>query len=477
MPAFQYSPYENRFGATIAELLQHQSDIRARQALTVGEAQARAAEQSGQAWGQAIGNIGQSVAAIPQQIQQAKTQQLQSGLLQSQIESAKALAAERNAKAALDARLLKGTELLKSTIQSNIGEDGQPKIDAIVNTLMQAGYPEAAQSYAEGLDKTSGYRTKRMERMRQEQQESRDELAELAVLSRQRLATHRDNPMAVRDALLGLVAVAPTNGSASAADAEKFLMQIAEAGPDQLDTVFQDIIKQSETVFKREQAAEKTAGDIAKTAAETAQIGQPKTSEVETARHNQAMEAIGRMTAGRAEAAQAETVRHNRAIEEAARNTKTSRPVLSGDANRIAEIDTSIDDAKLLQTRLAGAGVPGVLSRIGASLPNVVSEVTGWGADAKSRQAVIDLAKQIIGKGLEGGVLRKEDEAKYARILPTIGDAPEVAQAKLTSLISVLGQRRARTIESLSDAGFNVSKYERTEPTKPVRILKIEPVK
>ena len=78
MPAFQYAPYDNsRFGATIAELLAHQGDIRARQALTLGEIQARATEQSGNAWGSALGNIGQTIAAIPQQIQQAKQQQQQ----------------------------------------------------------------------------------------------------------------------------------------------------------------------------------------------------------------------------------------------------------------------------------------------------------------------------------------------------------------------------------------------------------------
>jgi hypothetical protein len=95
-PVFQYSPYDNsRFGATIAELLAHQGDIRARQALTVGEAQARAAEQSGNAWGQAIGNIGQTIAAIPQQIQQAKQQQQQSAYQQAQLEAQRELARQR----------------------------------------------------------------------------------------------------------------------------------------------------------------------------------------------------------------------------------------------------------------------------------------------------------------------------------------------------------------------------------------------
>jgi hypothetical protein len=98
-PVFQYSPYDNsRFGATIAELLAHQGDIRARQALTVGDAQARAAEQSGNAWGSAIANIGQTIAAIPQQIQQAKQQQQQSAYQQAQIETQRELARQTKLK-------------------------------------------------------------------------------------------------------------------------------------------------------------------------------------------------------------------------------------------------------------------------------------------------------------------------------------------------------------------------------------------
>ena len=39
--------------------------------------------------------------------------------------------------------------------------------------------------------------------------------------------------------------------------------------------------------------------------------------------------------------------------------------------------------------------------------------------------------KQVIGKSLEGGVLRREDEYKYVKILPTIQDPPDVAKAKI----------------------------------------------
>jgi hypothetical protein len=137
------------------------------------------------------------------------------------------------------------------------------------------------------------------------------------------------------------------------------------------------------------------------------------------------------------------------------------RSVTSGDAGRIAEFDTSLDDTNVLERDL---GKTGAGSQIGAMLPNVVTEYTGLGMDSKQRQAVIDRVKQVIGKALEGGVLRKEDEAKYAKILPTIGDAPEVAKTKIDGLRAALEQRRGRFIDSLSDAGFETDKYTERQP-------------
>jgi hypothetical protein len=139
-----------------------------------------------------------------------------------------------------------------------------------------------------------------------------------------------------------------------------------------------------------------------------------------------------------------------------ANSREQGRPVMSSDAGRIADLDTSMDDLNVLTRDL---GKTGTASKVGAMLPNAITDLTGIGADAKSRQAVIDRVKQVIGKALEGGVLRKEDEIKYEKILPTIGDAPDVAERKLQGLFDALEKRRQTQIESLSDAGYDVSKF------------------
>lgn len=52
----------------------------------------------------------------------------------------------------------------------------------------------------------------------------------------------------------------------------------------------------------------------------------------------------------------------------------------------------------------------------------------------KQQQASVDRIRQIVGKALEGGVLRKEDEEKYRKILPTMQDQPNVFRDKVSKL-------------------------------------------
>ncbi len=137
------------------------------------------------------------------------------------------------------------------------------------------------------------------------------------------------------------------------------------------------------------------------------------------------------------------------------------RPVTSGDAGKMADFDNSL---KLLTSLGDKLGTTGAASKVGAMVPNVVTEYTGWGADAKSRQATIDQVKQIIGKALEGGVLRKEDEIKYEKILPTIGDPPPVAKAKIQGLLTTIADKRQATIDALTDAGYETSRFSARTP-------------
>lgn len=75
-------------------------------------------------------------------------------------------------------------------------------------------------------------------------------------------------------------------------------------------------------------------------------------------------------------------------------------------------------------------------------------------------QAEIDATKQFVGKFLEGGVLRKEDEEKYKKILPTINDTEAVRTKKISAVKDLISQKYNEYLNSFDDAGYDVSQYE-----------------
>ena len=161
------------------------------------------------------------------------------------------------------------------------------------------------------------------------------------------------------------------------------------------------------------------------------------------------------------------------------------RAVTSGDAGRIADYDTSLKDLVTLRSvvaprnakgELIEPGATGTLAKIGTVLPNAVTNLIGW-TTPKSKQATIDRVKQVIGKALEGGVLRKEDEYKYEKILPTIYDPVDVVETKLNGLDSAIKQRRQTTLDALEDAGYDVSRFNARTAANvaPPQVLSVGP--
>jgi hypothetical protein len=134
------------------------------------------------------------------------------------------------------------------------------------------------------------------------------------------------------------------------------------------------------------------------------------------------------------------------------------RNVISGDANRIAEINSGVE-ALRRERQLLSEIKTGATSQLGAAMPNLVTEYTGWGQDAKKAQSLINLVRQRIGKALEGGVLRKEDELKYKDILATIGDDPELALQKLAIVEQDMEGNLDWTLNSLEDSNYDVSRH------------------
>jgi len=67
--------------------------------------------------------------------------------------------------------------------------------------------------------------------------------------------------------------------------------------------------------------------------------------------------------------------------------------------------------------------------------------------------------RQVIGKALEEGVLRKEDEAKYKNILVTMSDPVDVVATKLDGLAAAVTKEKQRQLDAREDAGYDVSRF------------------
>jgi hypothetical protein len=106
-----------------------------------------------------------------------------------------------------------------------------------------------------------------------------------------------------------------------------------------------------------------------------------------------------------------------------------------GAVTKIAELEDGILQVENLSKAIEkGKGYMGPGGGLAtAPILGGIAQAVGYTGPAKL-QAEIDLIKQTIGKALEGGVLRKEDEAKYAKILPTINDTIDVARSKTAML-------------------------------------------
>jgi len=70
-------------------------------------------------------------------------------------------------------------------------------------------------------------------------------------------------------------------------------------------------------------------------------------------------------------------------------------------------------------------------------------------------------AAQLVGKFMEGGVLRKEDEIKYANMLPKLSDKnASVSLDKLKGVREMLGLKYNNYLIDFAGNGYDVSSYE-----------------
>lgn len=123
-------------------------------------------------------------------------------------------------------------------------------------------------------------------------------------------------------------------------------------------------------------------------------------------------------------------LRERNGVLQALEGRDINRKISEGAVNKLAESKSAIASLQdLRKTLLENEKYIGPIAGLQALNPY---------SDARKAQAAIDLVRQRVGKALEGGVLRKEDEEKYKKILATLRDEPATAISKVDGLIATL---------------------------------------
>lgn len=276
MAPFQYQPYQNPYAGTIAALIARQNDP-----------QAQAAQQSGQAWGQAIQGIGQSVAAIPQQMRQQEAAQQEQQIRQAQLADLQQRQAD-----------------LKALDQAYLTPGGR---DQILNALPGHLRPTVMKQFTDADESAA----KAQKALTDAATATNDYIGFLAS----GVQTHGYDPSAAQIAISHFKDFAQRiNNPALFQQAQQFEQQIqANPSPEAVKPIIDGLIAQSQKVREvgaaetnaaaRVTAAQtgaarlaleqpKIEADTAKAQAEVAGALPPTPAQQETARHNKIQEQI-----------------------------------------------------------------------------------------------------------------------------------------------------------------------------------------
>ena len=141
-------------------------------------------------------------------------------------------------------------------------------------------------------------------------------------------------------------------------------------------------------------------------------------------------------------------------IENDKNNKKAGRIMPASSATGLSGTQQGINQMTTLMEQIPKFAKRGLTGPVGS-----LRRFNPYDADAQAFQQYVNTYKQVIGKGLEGGVLRKEDEAKYEKIIPRMGDTEEVLMRKAQQLQQMLVEKYNTDLKSLYNAGYDTGNF------------------
>jgi hypothetical protein len=239
MPIYQYEPYRNPYGPSIAEALQQQGTVAAAGALQAGDLEAQAAQRSGQIQANMWGTLGNAFTAIPQQLRANREADRRDQLQQMQLDAAKREARTRNVfEAELqnpanynDDGTVNDARLIPRLQQQDVGAWQQYATFSAKNAQARLDYQKTVSEIAKNVADVG----EKQDKARTAQQTY---LGQSALSAFNALQEKPDDPLHARDTANAFVADAMAAGAVSPTAGRQFLLQTAKAGPDQLAATF-----------------------------------------------------------------------------------------------------------------------------------------------------------------------------------------------------------------------------------------------
>ena len=122
--------------------------------------------------------------------------------------------------------------------------------------------------------------------------------------------------------------------------------------------------------------------------------------------------------------------------------------------SKLADLQTAIQNVRQLQSNF-NSNTSGMSGKV-ASVPFVGEALASATAtDAQKYTAARRVVKQLVGKALEGGILRPEDEKKYDQMFPEAGTWNAKAQVMFSTLLGTLQNSLGQHVQSLQQTGYN----------------------
>jgi hypothetical protein len=121
----------------------------------------------------------------------------------------------------------------------------------------------------------------------------------------------------------------------------------------------------------------------------------------------------------------------------------------------------TLSSAKLLPKKLADINeIIDKNADLFGPVGGTIGSINPYDTKAQTISGKMRTSAQEIGKYLEGGVLRKEDEAKYQKMLPQLGDTSEVAKNKAAMVQKMLFDKFMSDYTAFKESGFDTRAFD-----------------